>query len=103
MVVAMSDDASKPPEAIPRYLSVPRGFILDGFAEWGGVNMLIRTLLRAKRVPIAEREMVDRAITEALSEKEPIELSIKVGSRGTWTMALTADPPPAPAKDGGRL
>lgn len=87
---------------IPRRIVVPRGAILDGFAEWGGVNMLVRTLLRAKGASLEERNMVDQAITAALAEKEPIELSIKVGSRGTWTMALTADPVPPPL-GGGRL
>lgn len=77
------------PSQIPRRIFLPRSAMLEGFQRLGGLRFFIRGILRTYGAAKEDVQLVTTAVDGAVEEKEAIELSIKVGSRGTWTMVLT--------------
>lgn len=77
------------PASIPRVIHLPRSAMLEGFQRLGGLRFFIRGILRTYGAAKEDVALVVNAVDGAVEEKEPVELSIKVGKRGTWTMVLS--------------
>jgi len=84
-----AEDCALANGSIPRRIYLPRSAMLEGFQQLGGLRFFVRGILRTYGAKKEDVKLVTESIDKAIAEREPLELSIKVGSHGTWTMVLS--------------